>query len=600
MNTGDESMNNMVNECMKNMVGESMKNMGGEIMLKTGIENIRSPTVTLTQALTQSLSHRLYHTDTLQFSNTAKPWVPSQQQAMALSQRKAMVLSNWKARGSFSQLSRSVTLLHSSSHKGNNSPNCLQGQVTFTRLRFPRPVTVDFFPTVVSEDEESLPKFIENVPNITVTVGRDALLPCTVEQLKGFKVAWVQVDTQTILTIHKQFITRNPRIALLHNDHRTWHLELKNVREKDRGWYMCQINTDPMRYRQGYVDVVVPPDIIDRESSGDLTIREGQDVTLTCRAKGHPTPSIVWRREDNQDIVLDTEKTGDPVIDGTDVGAVGGVLGDVGGRDGVVGAERVVEGETLHMRKVSRLQMGSYLCIASNGIPPSISKRTQLRVQFPPVAWVPQQLEGAYLGQELTIECHTEAFPKSINYWTNTNGDMIVADDRYEPIVAESSYKVYMKLRIRRVEAQDIGTFRCIAKNSLGETDGVIRVYEIEPPKAHSNGVFGAEEGEVDSGDGPPPTATHHHNKERNKYENYLHPKGINDLNDQHRHSKPNDAKESGHRSTAHHGRRPNYGSSAEHDSATCLLSSSATTVSLTLTALLAHWAARFPLAPHL
>lgn len=55
----------------------------------------------------------------------------------------------------------------------------------------------------------------------------------------------------------------------------------------------------------------VPPDIIDRESSGDLTIREGQDVTLTCRAKGHPTPSIVWRREDSQDIVLDSDKAGE-------------------------------------------------------------------------------------------------------------------------------------------------------------------------------------------------------------------------------------------------------------------------------------------------
>ncbi|XP_069984729.1 lachesin [Penaeus vannamei] len=283
-----------------------------------------------------------------------------------------------------------------------------------------------FFPPIaLSEDAGSLPRFVEKVPNITVTVGRDALLPCTVEQLKSYKVAWVQVDTQTILTIHKQVITRNPRISLLHNDHRTWHLELKNVQESDRGWYMCQVNTDPMESQKGYVDVVVPPDIIDRESSGDLTVREGQDVNLTCRAKGHPTPNIVWRREDNQKIVLDAEKT--------DMGAMGGAALPVGGRDGladgVVGAASVVEGETLTMKKVSRLQMGSYLCIASNGIPPSISKRTHLRVQFPPVAWVPQQLEGAYVGQELTIECHTEAFPKSINYWTNTKGDMIVAGE---------------------------------------------------------------------------------------------------------------------------------------------------------------------------
>lgn len=66
----------------------------------------------------------------------------------------------------------------------------------------------------------------------------------------------MQVDTQTILTIHKQVITRNPRIALLHNDHRSWHLQIRDVKESDRGWYMCQVNTDPMRSRQGYMDVV--------------------------------------------------------------------------------------------------------------------------------------------------------------------------------------------------------------------------------------------------------------------------------------------------------------------------------------------------------
>lgn len=41
----------------------------------------------------------------------------------------------------------------------------------------------------------------------------------------------------------------------------------------------------------------------------------------------------------------------------------------------------VVDGEVLHITKVSRLHMGAYLCIASNGVPPSISKRVMLRVQ---------------------------------------------------------------------------------------------------------------------------------------------------------------------------------------------------------------------------
>ncbi|KAL3276395.1 hypothetical protein HHI36_011779, partial [Cryptolaemus montrouzieri] len=69
-------------------------------------------------------------------------------------------------------------------------------------------------------------------------------------------VAWVRVDTQTILSIHHNVITQNPRISLSFNDHRSWYLHIKNVQEADRGWYMCQVNTDPMRSRQGFLQVV--------------------------------------------------------------------------------------------------------------------------------------------------------------------------------------------------------------------------------------------------------------------------------------------------------------------------------------------------------
>ncbi|XP_042218225.1 uncharacterized protein LOC121863576 [Homarus americanus] len=118
---------------------------------------------------------------------------------------------------------------------------------------------------------------------------------------------------------------------------------------------------------------------------------------------------------------------------------------------------------------------------------------------------------------------------------------------------------------------------------------------EIEPPKAHSNGVFGPEENEVESGDGPLPTTTHHHMKEGKKYDVYHHPKGINDLPGQHRHPKPHDDKEADYRSTAHHGRRPNYGSSLDHGSGGHLTTSPLTILSLALAPLLALWATRVP-----
>ena len=55
---------------------------------------------------------------------------------------------------------------------------------------------------------------------------------------------------------------------------------------------MCQINLNPMKAQVGHLRVVVPPDIIDEESSDDVTIVEGANVTLKCRAKGYPQPNI--------------------------------------------------------------------------------------------------------------------------------------------------------------------------------------------------------------------------------------------------------------------------------------------------------------------
>lgn len=39
-----------------------------------------------------------------------------------------------------------------------------------------------------------------------------------------------------------------------------------------------------------------------------------------------------------------------------------------------------IEGPVFNITKVNRLQMGAYLCIASNGVPPTVSKRIMLVV----------------------------------------------------------------------------------------------------------------------------------------------------------------------------------------------------------------------------
>ena len=48
---------------------------------------------------------------------------------------------------------------------------------------------------------------------------------------------------------------------------------------------------------------------------------------------------------------------------------------------------------------------------------------------------------------------------------------------KYETKTIKSGYKVYMKLRIRNVQPEDFMEYRCVAKNSLGGSDGTITLY---------------------------------------------------------------------------------------------------------------------------
>lgn len=38
---------------------------------------------------------------------------------------------------------------------------------------------------------------------------------------------------------------------------------------------------------------------------------------------------------------------------------------------------------------------------------------------------IQNQLVGAQEGQRMTLECNSEAFPQSINYWTKENNEII-------------------------------------------------------------------------------------------------------------------------------------------------------------------------------
>ncbi|PBC34966.1 Lachesin [Apis cerana cerana] len=208
-----------------------------------------------------------------------------------------------------------------------------------------------------------------------------------------------------LLTIHKHVVVKIPRFSVSHDNQKTWLLHINNVQQDDRGYYMCQLNTNPMMSQVGFLQVVVPPNILDSLSTeSTVAVRENQNITLTCKADGYPTPKLMWKREDGQNININRHY------------------------------------------KVS------------------------------PMIFVPNQLVGAPAGTNVTIDCHTEAYPRAMSYWF-LGDEMILSNEKYTTSIMENSYRAYMRLTIRNLQAGDFGNYRCISKNSLGETEGSIRLY---------------------------------------------------------------------------------------------------------------------------
>ncbi|EEZ99076.2 lachesin isoform X1 [Tribolium castaneum] len=300
------------------------------------------------------------------------------------------------------------------------------------------------------------PDFAGPIKNVTVPIGREAVLSCSVTDLGHYKVGWMKADDQTILSLHTRVITHNPRISVTHDDSlRTWQLRIRQLKESDRGCYMCQINTGEMKKQLGCVDVQVPPDIDDTGTSSDVTVEEGDNVTLSCSASGHPEPRILWRREDGDHIILQDNPHDIKKVD-------------------------TYSGPSLRLVRIDRKQMGSYLCIASNDVPPAVSKRVTLSVNFAPKVQVQKALVGAPLYSNVKLKCDVEAFPNSNNYWVKEQDEVLLNGFKYTTQEKRSGYKVIMVLTIHNVNKSDIGTYTCVASNTMGKSDASVRIYEIK------------------------------------------------------------------------------------------------------------------------
>lgn len=88
----------------------------------------------------------------------------------------------------------------------------------------------------------------------------------------------------------------------------------------------------------------------------------------------------------------------------------------------------------------------------------------------------------AALGERTMLECHSESNPNTVNYWIRNNKQDskridFVLGGIYEPKMVDHIYCVIMKLPLTIHRPSDYGSYKCVAKNSFGLSEEIIKVF---------------------------------------------------------------------------------------------------------------------------
>ncbi|XP_052101879.1 immunoglobulin superfamily DCC subclass member 3-like isoform X2 [Mytilus californianus] len=133
-----------------------------------------------------------------------------------------------------------------------------------------------------------LPSFKETRTNITVYVGKTAVLPCSIVNLGTKKVIWKRVDQKHALTIGEFVFTTDERHSVDHTDKGyKWNLVIKDVTKAHAGLYDCQISTKEDLVRRIRLYVTDPPPVEETKAihiSGPNFTEKGEPIRITCNA----------------------------------------------------------------------------------------------------------------------------------------------------------------------------------------------------------------------------------------------------------------------------------------------------------------------------
>ncbi|KOX73570.1 Down syndrome cell adhesion molecule-like protein Dscam2 [Melipona quadrifasciata] len=350
-----------------------------------------------------------------------------------------------------------------------------------------------------------------------VTEGMRTQLMCTTSQGdQPFNITWL-MDDKPIQTGNNIQISDYPPFSSI--------LTINNVSAKHSGNYTCQISnvaglaeystslsvavTAPLAFARNIEDLVkigkrpflqqkenfisilftssilseaftcknVPPRWTVEPIDQNAVV--GHGVSIACQAEGFPIPSVTWKQS------IELPRTNNGCLPPKHPGDTPGDYRELGysGTEGV----GVAGNGSLVISRVSRDHAGFYLCQASNGIGPGLSKLIRLTVHAGPQVSVKTQQESVRRGESVTLRCEAEGDAPLDLSWRARDSRVENYDVRYTIDNQKVSGRLISELRITQANHIDRGDYMCVATNAYGHARASIKLLVQEPPNFPRN-----------------------------------------------------------------------------------------------------------------
>ncbi|KAL8178143.1 UNVERIFIED_CONTAM: Hemicentin-1 [Gekko kuhli] len=275
------------------------------------------------------------------------------------------------------------------------------------------------------------PNIMGDEQNVSVLVGEVIELHCQSSSIPPPTLDWLK-DGRPLLKKPGLSITAGGSV-----------LKIEGAQAQDTGRYTCEATNVAGKTEKHYnVNVWVPPSIYSSDILTQLTVIEGNLISMICESSGIPPPALSWR------------KNGSPL------------LIDPTGRIRVLSG-----GRQLQISIAEKSDAASYICMASN-VAGVTKKEYNLQVYVRPTILDSDSQQSDVTvtrGNDISLECKTDGTPRPAVTWMKDGRPLV--NGREIEILDEGR-----RLRIKNAQVSDTGRYVCIAVNVAGLID---RKYDL-------------------------------------------------------------------------------------------------------------------------